>query len=208
MDSANMLSNSNLEHFDPTSGKARKASEPMKRRSLSKKVRFAVFARDGFACRYCGAQSDKVQLVVDHVVPVCQGGSDEPENLITACFPCNAGKGGQTIQQAAPTEAHRLALAQEMQEQMAALTAAREASEARKRLEQEVCNYFCRSRGTNSMDRSTLQTLTSYVFQHGAHAVFQWIDIAVGKLSPGVPDGAIGRYVSGIRRKEMEDGHA
>lgn len=180
----------------------------MKRRNLSKKVRFGVFARDGFACRYCGAQSDKVQLVVDHVVPVCQGGSDEPENLITACFPCNAGKGGQTIQQAAPTEAHRLALAQEMQEQMAALTAAREASEARRRLQQEVCNYYCEARKQDSMCRVTLRVLTSFVMQHGAERVFEWIDIAVSRLNPSTKDWKVGAYVSGIRRKEMEDGHA
>ena len=33
-----------------------------------------------------------VRLNVDHVLPVALGGSDEPENLTTACSDCNAGK--------------------------------------------------------------------------------------------------------------------
>lgn len=57
-------------------------------------VRFAVLERDGFACRYCGRTplQHGVTLVVDHVYPRDRGGPDTPDNLITACSDCNAGK--------------------------------------------------------------------------------------------------------------------
>jgi len=57
----------------------------------------AVYERDGARCRYCGATE---RLSVDHVVPRCQGGGDEPENLVVACKSCNSRKGGRTPQQA------------------------------------------------------------------------------------------------------------
>lgn len=61
--------------------------------TLSKRVRFGVFKRDSFACQYCGAAAPNVQLHVDHIVPVSEGGSDDPSNLVTACAACNFGKG-------------------------------------------------------------------------------------------------------------------
>lgn len=60
--------------------------------SVSKRLRFEVFRRDGFACRYCGATASDTTLTIDHVVPIALGGTDEPGNLVTACAPCNAGK--------------------------------------------------------------------------------------------------------------------
>lgn len=63
------------------------------RNELSPRMRFAVFQRDKFTCVYCGAKGEGVRLTVDHVHPVALGGSDDMENLATACSECNAGKG-------------------------------------------------------------------------------------------------------------------
>lgn len=172
-----------------------------KRKSISKRIRFAVFARDNFTCRYCGAQSDSVQLVLDHIHPVCQGGSNEPENLVTSCEACNAGKSGNTIKQAALNDSHRLALQQEMREQMQALAAAKAAAEARNNLRQEVCNYYCQLRGVESVRTDSLNVLVSFVHKHGAGPVFEWMDIAARNLSPNTKDSDFVRYVCGIRRK-------
>lgn len=60
--------------------------------AISKRVRFEVLRRDGHTCRYCGAGAPDVTLVVDHVVPVALGGSDDPSNLRAACKDCNSGK--------------------------------------------------------------------------------------------------------------------
>lgn len=64
--------------------------------AVSKRLRFEVLRRDGHTCIYCGASAPTVALTVDHVVPVTLGGNDEPENLVTSCQPCNAGKSSIT----------------------------------------------------------------------------------------------------------------
>jgi hypothetical protein len=40
-----------------------------------------------------------VSATLDHVVPHSYGGSNEPENLVTACWPCNFGRGGYLLRQ-------------------------------------------------------------------------------------------------------------
>lgn len=62
--------------------------------ALSVRTRFEVFKRDEFTCRYCGRRSPEVVLEVDHIVPVCEGGSDDAMNLATSCWECNSGKSG------------------------------------------------------------------------------------------------------------------
>ena len=64
----------------------------MTRNGLSKRTRFEVFKRDGFACRYCGRSPSAAPLHVDHVIPVAAGGTNKSENLVTACEDCNQGK--------------------------------------------------------------------------------------------------------------------
>jgi 5-methylcytosine-specific restriction endonuclease McrA len=53
-------------------------------------TRRAVFARDGWACQYCGARTS---LTVDHVIPRSKGGSSSWENIVASCAPCNRRKG-------------------------------------------------------------------------------------------------------------------
>ena len=60
--------------------------------SISKKIRFEIFKRDGFTCQYCGKHPPEVTLEVDHINPKSKKGTDDINNLITACFDCNRGK--------------------------------------------------------------------------------------------------------------------
>jgi len=59
---------------------------------VSRRQRFEILRRDGYTCRYCGAQAPDVPLTVDHVIPRTLGGATEPSNLVTACRDCNNGK--------------------------------------------------------------------------------------------------------------------
>ena len=68
-----------------------------KRVTVSKKLRFEVFKRDNFTCQYCSAKPPKVPLEIDHIIPVCKGGDNNIDNLITACFDCNRGKSGNEL---------------------------------------------------------------------------------------------------------------
>jgi len=68
--------------------------------AVSKRLRFEVMRRDGFACRYCGTKAGEAELHIDHVVPESLGGVDEPGNLVTACADCNQGKAAISPDQA------------------------------------------------------------------------------------------------------------
>lgn len=67
------------------------------RQSISKRVRFDIFKRDGFQCQYCGGKPPKIPLEIDHIHPVSKGGTNEDHNLITSCFDCNRGKGNKEL---------------------------------------------------------------------------------------------------------------
>lgn len=69
------------------------ALQSVTRPSISKKLRFRVFERDGFACVYCGQTGADTVLHADHWNPVIEGGGTNEENLVTACVACNLGKG-------------------------------------------------------------------------------------------------------------------
>jgi DnaD/phage-associated family protein len=64
---------------------------------ISKKIRFEVFKRDEFRCRYCGSTPPECVLEIDHIIPKSKGGKDELINLLTSCFDCNRGKGCRKI---------------------------------------------------------------------------------------------------------------
>lgn len=55
----------------------------------SKELRQSIYDRDGNACVYCQSEDD---LTIDHRTPEMHGGDHSPENLQTACRPCNARK--------------------------------------------------------------------------------------------------------------------
>lgn len=64
---------------------------------ISKTVRFEVFKRDEFTCRYCGRSTPDVTLHVDHVLARSRGGTDDVENLVTSCLECNLGKSARPL---------------------------------------------------------------------------------------------------------------
>jgi hypothetical protein len=61
-------------------------------------LRFEVFRRDNFTCRYCGRSSPSVVIHCDHKHPRSKGGKDEIDNLVTACVDCNFGKRAREVQ--------------------------------------------------------------------------------------------------------------
>ena len=69
-----------------------------KRITIPRDLRFSVLMRDGYACRYCGARPPQKELRVDHIISVKDGGPlTAMDNLVTACDPCNSGKGDRTL---------------------------------------------------------------------------------------------------------------
>lgn len=60
-------------------------------------LRFEIFKRDSFTCRYCGQTPPSAILEIDHVIPLSAGGDDDPVNLVTSCFLCNRGKSARLL---------------------------------------------------------------------------------------------------------------
>jgi 5-methylcytosine-specific restriction endonuclease McrA len=56
-----------------------------------------LFARDDYACGYCGKHRRELRgrqfLTRDHIVPTSRGGGNTWGNVVTACSPCNNRKG-------------------------------------------------------------------------------------------------------------------
>lgn len=65
---------------------------PRHARNRDLKLRFLLLQEAGFKCQYCGRPAPEVRLQIDHRIPVCCGGSDEPSNMVVACSDCNNGK--------------------------------------------------------------------------------------------------------------------
>lgn len=69
--------------------------------------RLAIYLRDHFTCIYClrdlhGAAPTDITL--DHLVSQSEGGSNNPDNLITACRHCNCSRRDQPLSRFAGPE--------------------------------------------------------------------------------------------------------
>lgn len=53
----------------------------------------AVLEQHAYACAICGTTS--VALTIDHIVPLCRGGTHTVNNIQPACLPCNCRKGAR-----------------------------------------------------------------------------------------------------------------
>lgn len=64
-------------------------------RQVDQNVAWAVYARDGYECKYCGATG--VPLTYDHKLAQAFGGKTTIENGVSSCRPCNKAKGHMTM---------------------------------------------------------------------------------------------------------------
>lgn len=70
------------------------------RRHTPSWTRWGMFARDHFACAYCGRRLSRKELTVDHVLPTSRGGRSTWGNTVTACRACNHRKADRTPHEA------------------------------------------------------------------------------------------------------------
>ncbi|HEY0073877.1 MAG TPA: HNH endonuclease [Abditibacteriaceae bacterium] len=64
-----------------------------RREAITRDIKSAVFRMDNAECVYCSSQR---LLQVDHIQPVCLGGTNDLDNLVTCCDRCNSKKGNRT----------------------------------------------------------------------------------------------------------------
>lgn len=172
------------------------------RTPLSKKLRFDVFKRDGFRCLYCGATPEKALLQCDHIHPVAHGGTNDIDNLVTACQPCNIGKGATPLN-VTPTSLEDRALETlEREEQIAFYQAIMRAR--RERIEddaQEVLNQFCEQYHRDGIPMRDFASLKIFVTKLGLHECVEALDIAASKFGWSYRKGFL--YFCGICWKKI-----
>lgn len=67
-------------------------TESSYRGRISKNLRDKIFYESDMICQYCSEQKPRVELVVDHFIPLNKGGDNSDENLICSCKRCNSYK--------------------------------------------------------------------------------------------------------------------
>lgn len=58
-----------------------------------RQIKRETFRDCGRRCVYCGTVLGLENATLDHVIPLCRGGSSLPGNLVSACRGCNQLKG-------------------------------------------------------------------------------------------------------------------
>jgi len=67
---------------------------------IRREKRLAIYMRDNFSCLWCGKSHDNGALLqIDHLIPQSKGGDNEPNNLLTACKPCNDRRGDMSVEE-------------------------------------------------------------------------------------------------------------
>ena len=60
-----------------------------------RRTRLTVLERDHHECQIRGPRCSGRATQVDHIIPKCDGGDENLDNLRAACQPCNAAAGGR-----------------------------------------------------------------------------------------------------------------
>ena len=147
------------------------------RKSISKKLRYEVFKRDGFCCQYCGRSSPQVMLHVDHIKPVAAGGDNNIMNLITACSDCNLGKGARSLSDDAVIlkEKKQLDLLNERREQLEMMMAwHKELCELDEQVVAYIASYYADKTGY-TLNKKGIQilsrSLNTFSLDEALHAI-------------------------------------
>ncbi len=161
------------------------AKTKYKRKALSVKLRFDVFKRDGFVCQYCGLHPPQAVLHVDHIVPVSKGGTNDEENLITACDHCNLGKGARSLSDIPKSLANKAAETAEREEQIRGYSEIMSAK--RERVEDDCwkvaevfMDHFC-SVDNREIRKDWFQSIKRFVKELGADEVIDAMEMAIAR---------------------------
>lgn len=154
-----------------------------KRTAISKKARFEIFKRDGFSCQYCGASPPQVILQIDHIIPVVEGGNNDPDNLATSCGSCNSGKGRVSLEKVPKSLEDKAAEIREREEQLAGYTAVMMARADRIEAEAWLVAESLQDEGTlKSYWKSNLLSIKRFLRDLPLHEVLEAADIAKSKF--------------------------
>ena len=152
------------------------------RTQVSKRTRFEIFKRDLFACQYCGATPPAVTLEVDHIRPVSDGGINNQDNLVTACFDCNRGKGAIGLSSVPQSLMDKAADVAEREEQIRGYNEILEAK--RQRIEDDVwrvAEVLKPGSMEDGFNRANLMSIKRFIETLGLHECLDAAEVARAK---------------------------
>jgi len=165
--------------------------------ALTKKIRFEVFKRDGFRCQYCGKTPPDVTLEVDHIKPKSRKGSDDINNLTTACFDCNRGKSNILLDNIPNTLKINLEILKEKERQLKEYN--KEIATVERRIQRDIQKiedlfntYFDKLSFADSFRNNSAKKFLNYL---PVQEIFEAMNIACNKIDD--PHKAI-KYFCGI----------
>ena len=175
-----------------------------KRVALSKKTRFDVFKRDGFICQYCGSHPPKAILECDHINPAAEGGTNDIDNLVTACIDCNRGKAAVPLSVVPQSLAEKAALVAEREAQLRGYSEVMQAQV--NRLEDETWDVLDQLfNGKESIPRDAFLSTRRFIEKLGFFVVREAAEIA---LAASIPSSRLFRYFCGVcwNKVRQQDG--
>lgn len=156
-----------------------------KRRSVSKKIRFEVFKRDGFRCAYCGKMPPEVILEIDHIIPVSKKGTNDINNLIASCFDCNRGKRNIELDRVPSKITENIEVLKEKEDQVMELR--RFIKKINARIKRDIDKidkiYSLYFEGWSMTERFKRGTLTYFLKNLPYHEVEDACDIAFNRIA-------------------------
>ena len=177
-----------------------------KRKQISKKVRFEVFKRDGFKCQYCGANPIGSPLHVDHIHPIKLGGTNDIDNLVTSCAPCNLGKSATPLSSIPESLSSKSKRIKEHEEQINEYQKIVEGKMERLKNEAwSVALIFMDGFNADGIRTDWLASIKTFNKRLGVHVVADAMDIAISNKNTGT---ACFMYFCGIcwnKIRELDD---
>lgn len=176
-----------------------------KRKPISASVRWQIFARDNFTCRYCGAQAGQtgVNLQIEHIISVVDGGSNEIDNLLTSCQRCNNGKGARSLASMPDAPAIEERMRDRAESIARQAESIRAAIDGEKQLFQQAVNLKCEAYRVDSVVMATNEEriIINLCKEFGSETVLDWYRAA---YSRDVQEKRAVKYVCGIARNTRE----
>ncbi len=68
------------------------------RRKLTKAQRLVIYGKTDGHCAYCGCELRYEEMVIDHIIPLYNSGTDTGDNMLPACRSCNHRKGTSSVE--------------------------------------------------------------------------------------------------------------
>jgi len=182
----------------------------MKRKPLGKRLRFSIFERDCFTCQYCGKTPPEIVLVIDHILPVASGGTNDKENLRTSCEACNQGKHSKVLGTDTVNPMEALRRHQELSEEQILAEQLAEAIKVREETREKIVNLLCGKIDRTVCKKRNVTTIINAINEFGVESALSWLDIAANTVAhnhPNPPNETdLIKYFCGIagnRRREV-----